>query len=317
MKPGDALKTLNLNVANNAVGKRLDKYLLDNIEDYSRSHLQKLIKKGYILLNGEKTKPSHKIKRGEAISIVIPKPKEMELFPQDIPVEIIFEDQFMAIINKPVGMVVHPSPGHDDGSLVNALLYQLDDLSGINDVLRPGIVHRLDKETSGVMVVAKNDKAHLELARQFHDREVFKEYRAIVHGQIGNKKGSIKLPIGRHPKHYNLMCAQYGEGKKAETNYEVIELFDEFTYVAAFPKTGRTHQIRVHFQSLRHPLLCDKSYGGKIVYGIPINRVALHAHKLHIKHPDTGEAMTFESPIPEDFNDALECIRANDYGEDD
>jgi 23S rRNA pseudouridine1911/1915/1917 synthase len=310
MRPsGEILRTLTLSVPREDVGVRLDKFLLDHIEDFSRTHLQKLIHDGFILINGKTVKPSHKIKPDEQIDIVIPKPRELAAFPQDIPVPVLFEDQWIAIINKPAGMVVHPSPGHDEGSLVNALLYQLDNLSGINDVLRPGIVHRLDKETSGVMVVAKNDKAHLELARQFKDRQVEKEYRAIVHGNFKTLDGVVNLPLGRHPRQRQLIAVCHKDGRPAETFYKVLETFRDFSSVAAFPKTGRTHQIRVHFQSLHHPLLGDLNYGGKIVEEIPIRRVALHAHRLKILHPESGQAMEFFAPLPEDFLAALAALK--------
>lgn len=285
---------------------RIDKVLVDCLKDYSRSQIQSWLKEEAVTINGEITKANRKVAPGDEIVITIPEPVLLDLIPENIPLEIVYEDDDLAVINKPQGMVVHPSAGHPNGTLVNALLYHLENLSTINDVVRPGIVHRIDKDTSGLLMVAKNDKAHESLAKQLKDKTSLRKYVALVHGNISHEKGTINAPIGRSKVNRKKQDVQ-ADGKPAVTHFEVLERFDEFTLVELQLETGRTHQIRVHMQYIGYPLAGDPVYGPRKT--LPGNGQYLHAKLLGFKHPTTGEEMIFEAKIPENFRKTLETLR--------
>jgi len=253
-------------------------------------------------VNSQIKKVSYKIKDGDVIEVEIPKPREYKIHPEKVELSILYEDKDIIVINKPAGMIVHPLPNKSSGTLVNALLGYCDDLQGIGGVMRPGIVHRLDKDTSGVIVVAKNDFAHQSLSKQFKDRVTKKVYIAMASGRIKEKKGTIDLPIARHPQ-IRIKMAVVKDGKPALSNYRVLKYFGDLaTLVLVFPKTGRTHQIRVHFKSIGHPLLGDEVYGhGKKDSVCGVKRQMLHALSLSFFHPRSGELMKFNAPLPEDF----------------
>lgn len=287
---------------------RIDKVLATTLSNHSRSQITQWLKEGYVMVNDEVTRANYKVKSGDRIVINVPAPKELELVAQEIPLEIVYEDEDVAVINKPQGMVVHPSAGHPDQTLVNALLYHLTSLSGINDVVRPGIVHRIDKDTSGLLMVAKNDDAHLSLAKQLKDKTSLRKYVALVHGSIGHDKGRIDAPIGRS-KVDRKMQAVREDGKEAVTHFQVLERFKDFTLVELQLETGRTHQIRVHMQYIGYPLAGDPVYGPKKT--LKTNGQLLHAKLLGFKHPRTEESMIFEAPLPEAFEEILENLRKN------
>ena len=299
-------------------GKRLDQLLAGTELHLSRSQAKKWIEEGMILLNGKPTKPSAHVKAGDQISGTLPGPKPLSLEPEPLPLVIIYEDPSIIVIDKPAGLVVHPAPGNLSGTLVNALIHHCKDLAGINGVLRPGIVHRLDKETSGVMVVAKDDEAYHQLTRQFKNRMIEKVYLAIARGKFSRDEGRIDLAIGRHPTERKRMSTRTRRGRPSLTQWKVIERFDGLTLLEILPKTGRTHQIRVHLSALGHPILCDPLYGRKRTLQDPIlkgcsgrlNRQALHAHRLGFIHPRTGERVEFVSPIPKDIREVLDWLRA-------
>lgn len=313
-------KSFSLRVLEKDQGRRLDQFLSEANPNLSRSQAKRLIEQEFILLNNRPTKPSAHVKAGDIISGNIPKPESLSLKPQPIPLTILYEDSSIIVIDKPAGMVVHPAYGNPSGTLVNALLYHCQDLAGINGVLRPGIVHRLDKDTSGVMVVAKEDEAYHQLAKQFKDRTVEKIYLAIAYGRFGQDEGSIDSAIGRHPSQRKKMSTKTKKGRPAITLWRVIERLDGFTLLEILPRTGRTHQIRVHLSSMGHPLLGDPLYGRKGRPGAihdpvlkeclkKMNRQALHAQRLEFNHPRTGERMCFVSPIPQDMSYVLSLLR--------
>lgn len=283
--------------------KRLDVFLAEVQTDISRSFIQKLIEDNCVAVNGAEGRSKYKLRIGDHIDLKIPDPSPLELAPENIPLVIVHEDESIIVVDKPAGMVVHPAPGHSRGTLVNALLYHCADLAGIGGVERPGIVHRLDKETSGLVVVAKTDPALQSLSQQFQDRIVKKEYLALVKGRMKNKRGIIDSPIGRHKISRKKMSLDPDGGRAAQTEYELTQCFEGFSYLRLFPKTGRTHQIRVHLASIGHPILGDKLYGGakSVPLKKPLSRHALHAHKLELRHPETGKVMHFVSPLPEDM----------------
>lgn len=287
---------------------RIDKVLATTLHNHSRSQITQWLKDGYVKVNNDTTRANYKVKSGDHILITIPEPKELELVAQDIPLEIIYEDEDVAVINKVQGMVVHPSAGHPDQTLVNALLYHLKSLSTINDVIRPGIVHRIDKDTSGLLMVAKNDDAHVSLAKQLKDKTSLRKYIALVHGSISHDKGRIDAPIGRS-KVDRKMQAVREDGKSAVTYFQVLERFKDFTLVELQLETGRTHQIRVHMQYIGYPLAGDPVYGPKKT--LKTNGQLLHAKLLGFKHPSTEESMIFEAPLPEAFEEVLEKLRKN------
>jgi 23S rRNA pseudouridine1911/1915/1917 synthase len=298
-------------------GGRLDVFLRDRYPVASRGALQRLIEQGHIRVNGQMVKPTHTPHAGELVEVCWPEAKATEAQPEEIPLDILFEDSSLLVVNKPPGLVVHPAAGHEEHTLVNALLHHCrDSLSGIGGVARPGIVHRLDKETSGCLVVAKNDETHLALAKQFEERTVEKFYDAIVLGALKNEKGEIRASIARHPSHRKRMAVlESGESRFAHTSYRVLERLVHATHVEAEIHTGRTHQIRVHFQFIGHPVVGDDTYGGKAnkrfteVTGYEAPRVLLHAHKLSFVHPRTGKKVKFTAPLPEDFRAAVKFLR--------
>ncbi len=299
-------------------GKRLDQILAAAGLNLSRSQAKKLIEGGAVLLNGKKTKPSASVKTGDQVSGTLPSPKPLPLEPEALPLTVLYEDASIIVIDKPSGLVVHPAPGNPSGTLVNALIHHCKDLAGINGVLRPGIVHRLDKGTSGVMVVAKDDEAYRELTKQFKNRIIDKVYLAIARGRFSENEGVIDLAIGRHPTERKRMSTHARRGRAALTRWKVSERFDGLTLLEIFPKTGRTHQIRVHLSAMGHPLLGDPLYGKK---GAPhdavlresskrLKRQALHAYRLGFVHPRTGERVEFLSPLPPDIDEALKWLRS-------
>lgn len=290
-------------------GKRLDAWLADSEPELSRARWQALIKSGEVTVNGKATKPNLKLKEDDWVEWKIPEPVPTETLPEDIPLDVIFEDRHIIVVNKPAGLVVHPAAGNESGTLVNALLHHCKDLNGIGGEERPGIVHRLDKDTSGVMVAAKTEKAMAGLARQFKERETEKEYLAVVCGEIQPPTSRIETTIGRHPIHRKKMAANVKRGREAVSNYKVLENFVRASLVRVRIETGRTHQIRVHMAHKRHPIVGDDLYGRAGTEGIRADRQMLHAAKLSITHPDTGKRMAFAAPIPPDMGDLLNRLR--------
>lgn len=285
---------------------RIDKVLTQVFDAYSRSQIQSWLKEGLVSVNKEPVKANYKVKEHDDITIQIPEVKELELVAEDIPLDIIYEDDDVIVINKPQGMVVHPSAGHPDGTLVNALLHHCKDLSAINDVIRPGIVHRIDKDTSGLLMVAKNDQAHLFLSDQLKERKALRKYVALVHGEIPHDKGTIEAPIGRS-KENRQKQAVVADGKPALTHFEVLERFNDFTLIECQLETGRTHQIRVHLNYIGYPIAGDPMYGPrKTLKG---NGQFLHAKTIGFEHPTTHELLTFSSDIPEIFAVELKKLR--------
>lgn len=298
-----------LTVSPEEAGVRIDKYLTEQLPDITRSYLQKLLKNGSVQMNGKSVKVSTKTAAGAVIELTIPEPEEPEILPEDIPLDILYEDSDVILINKPKDMVVHPAAGHYTGTLVNALMYHCKgDLSGINGVLRPGIVHRIDKDTTGVLIVCKNDKAHNALAEQLKEHSITRKYRAIVCGNLKEDEGTVDAPLGRHPQDRKKMAIVRTGGKRAVTHYRVLERFGNYTYIECQLETGRTHQIRVHMASLGHPLLGDEVYG-RVKSPFKLEGQTLHAMVLGFIHPTTGEYMEFEAPLPEYFEKLLEKLR--------
>ena len=293
----------------NENGERLDKFLTDQLPNLSRSHLQKLIKSGNITVNQENVKPNYKLSRGNQVFVEIPDPEELDIIPEDIPLDILYEDQDLLVVNKPKGMVVHPAPGHYSGTLVNAIMFHCKDhLSGINGVLRPGIVHRIDMNTTGSLLICKNDKAHHFLAEQLKEHSITRKYHAIVHGNLKEDEGTICAPIGRHPVDRKKMSTKAQNGRHAVTHYKVLERFGDFTYIECRLETGRTHQIRVHMSSIGHPILGDDVYGpAKCPF--KLEGQTLHAKILGIIHPTTLEYMEFDAPLPTYFENLLIKLR--------
>ncbi|EMF0161036.1 RluA family pseudouridine synthase [Enterococcus hirae] len=285
---------------------RIDKVLTGLFNDYSRSQIQLWLKDGAVSVNGQVVKANYKVKKNDEIVIAVPEPETLSIEEEDIPLEIVYEDEAVAVVNKPQGMVVHPSAGHPNGTMVNALMYHVKDLSSINGVIRPGIVHRIDKDTSGLLMVAKNDLAHESLAKQLKDKTSLRKYVALVHGVIPHEKGTINAPIGRS-KVNRKMQAVREDGKPAVTHFNVLERFNDFTLVELTLETGRTHQIRVHMKYIGYPLAGDPVYGpSKTLKG---NGQFLHAKLLGFTHPITGQKMVFEAPLPTIFEKTLEKLR--------
>jgi 23S rRNA pseudouridine1911/1915/1917 synthase len=299
-------------------GGRLDAFLRQEFPAASRAALKRLIEEGNVQVNGRNVKPTHTPCAGERVEIHWPDARPAEAQPEDIPLNILFEDKDLLVLNKSAGLVVHPASGNEEHTLVNALLHHCrDSLSGIGGVARPGIVHRLDKETSGCLVVAKNDETHLALSKQFAERRVEKIYNAIACGELARDSGEIRAAIARHAKHRNRMSVRDDDsGRAAHTSYRVLEKLNAATFVEARIHTGRTHQIRVHFQFLGHPLVGDFTYGAKQnkklaeLTGYEATRVMLHSRELSFIHPRTKKEMSFESLLPSDFRGALKCLRA-------
>jgi len=288
-------------------GERIDAFVADEMESLSRTMVKNLIDAGKVLVDGGRKKPSYQVREGEEITIELDEPHSISLEPQDIPVEILYQDSSLAVINKPKGLVVHPAHGNWDHTLVNALLFHIKDLSGINGELRPGIVHRLDKDTSGVMMVAKNDAAHRHLAEQIKEHSINREYTALVHGNIKEESGIIEAPIGRSHSDRKKM-AVVADGRPAVSNYRVLERFGDYTLVRVKLMTGRTHQIRVHFSYIRHPVVGDPVYGPDKKH-LGLDSQALHASLLGFIHPAHGEYMEFTSPLPDYFERVLTKLR--------
>jgi 23S rRNA pseudouridine1911/1915/1917 synthase len=291
-------------------GERMDIVLSRLLEDTSRSGVQKLIEKGGVLVNGAPVLlKKHKLAEGDLVEISIEEPASLEASPEDIPLDIVYEDDDLLVVNKPKGMVVHPAAGNLTGTLVNGVLHHCRGrLSSINGVIRPGIVHRIDKDTSGLLVIAKNDKAHQSLAKQFAAHTITRAYRAIVHNNFAEDEGVVDAPIGRDPKNRLRMAVVQKNGKEARTHYRVLERFGQFTYIEAVLETGRTHQIRVHMAHINHPLLGDPLYGPKKP-AVKAEGQMLHAKTLGFYHPSSGEYMEFDSPLPEDFERMLARLR--------
>lgn len=290
------------------VNERLDHFLVRKLVDMSRSHLQKMVAEGHILVNHKPSKANYKLRVADVVEVIIPPAKEIEILAEDIGLDILYEDRHLVVINKARGMVVHPAAGNYSGTLVNALLAHCTDLSGINGEIRPGIVHRLDKDTSGVMVAAKDDVAHISLAEQIKNKTAHRHYIAIVHGNIKEDEGVITGAIGRHPTDRKKMAIVFERGKPATTKFKVLERFGAFTLVECTLMTGRTHQIRVHMTYIGHPLVGDPKYG---VQKSPfkIQGQALHSLNLSFIHPMTKEEMIFVAPLPNDMEKILRSIR--------
>jgi 23S rRNA pseudouridine1911/1915/1917 synthase len=289
-------------------GDRIDKVISTLDEEWSRTQVQQWIKDGNVLVNGQKIKTNYKCSLNDEIEISIPDPELLDVIPEEMNLEIYFEDKDVLVVNKPSGMVVHPAPGHLTGTLVNGLMAHCKDLSGINGVLRPGIVHRIDKDTSGLLMVAKNDMAHEKLVNQLVEKTVTRKYKAIVHGVIPHDFGTIDAPLGRDTRDRQSMTV-VDNGKHAVTHFQVIERFKDFTFVECQLETGRTHQIRVHMKYIGYPLAGDPKYGPKKT--LDINGQALHAGVLGFNHPRTNEYIEFESPLPVEFEEVLEQLRNN------
>ncbi len=294
-----------IQVTEEMAGDRIDKFLSEQCEEFTRSFLQKLLKSGEVWVNGKQVKASFKVSEGDFISFEAPEAVESMILPENIPLDILYEDHDVILVNKPKRMVVHPAAGHYTGTLVNGLLYHCrEDLSGINGVLRPGIVHRIDMDTTGVLIVCKNDMAHHSIAAQLKEHTITRRYEAIVHGVIKEDEGVVDAPVGRHPRDRKKMCVNYQNGKTAVTHYRVLKRFQGFTHIECRLETGRTHQIRVHMAHLGHPLLGDAVYGpAKCPYAL--EGQTLHAGILGFIHPRTGEYLEFRAPRPEYFERLL------------
>jgi len=285
-------------------GERLDLLLVREADGLTRSQIQRLIQDGRVLVNDMPCRPAQQMRAGDRVSLVVPPPRPVAIEPEDIPLSVVYQDAHLLVIDKPAGLTVHPAPGHPSGTLVNALLAVIPDLKGIGGELRPGIVHRLDKETSGLMVVAKTHQTHLELSRQIKERQVEKGYLALVSGVVTPSEGVIDAPIGRNPRHRKKMAVVAG-GRAARTRYKVLRSSDRYSFVEVMLETGRTHQIRVHFASLGRPLVGDRVYGNRSPL---IKRQFLHAHLLGFTHPETGEWRQFTSPLPADLRAVLDMV---------
>lgn len=288
--------------------ERLDAFLANEINEVSRTYIKKIIKDDLVLVNGSVQKPRYLVQEGDYITVNMPSPVKLEVLAEDIPLNIIYEDEDIVIINKEQGMVVHPAPGNYTGTLVNALLFQIKNLSSINGVIRPGIIHRLDKDTSGIIMVAKNDESHRFLSEQLKDRNVKREYIAIVHGVLNNAVGIINAPIGRDPRDRKKMTVINTNSKQAITHYSVIEEFTKYSLIRAQLETGRTHQIRVHLAYINHPVVGDMVYS-RNPNNFNINKQLLHAKKLGFIHPRTKEYMEFETAIPQNFIEVLKILK--------
>lgn len=290
--------------------ERIDKYLALQLPEQSRSYLQKLVKEEAVTVNGKKVKSNYKVQPGDIVCLIFPEDVELDITAEDIPLSILYEDDHLLVVDKPKGMVVHPSAGHYSGTLVNALMFHCKDhLSGINGVLRPGIVHRIDMDTTGALVVCKTDIAHQSLADQLKVHSITRKYRAIVHGNIKEDEGTVTGDIGRHPTDRKRMAMNVRNGKPAVTHYRVLERFGQYTYIECQLETGRTHQIRVHMSSKGHPLLGDEIYGPKKCPFSALQGQTLHAMVLGFIHPQTQEYMEFTAPLPLYFQKLLEKLR--------
>jgi len=311
-------------------GKRIDAYLSARYPDFSRSVIQKVIDAEAVLINGQRTKASYRVRDGDFIRVWLPDLGDGSFQAEDIPIGIVYEDDLFTVVNKPAGLITHPGRGNWSGTLVNALQFHFDNLSSVGGDNRPGIVHRLDRDTSGLLIVAKDDKAHRELSGQFEARTIRKEYLALVYGTPSRDSDYIEKPLGVHPTVREKVAIRSVEdgGKEAVTFYEVLERFDGYALVRCLPKTGRTHQIRVHLAHIGHPILADKAYAGRgsLTLGdlagqdhpeasqVLLGRQALHAHALHFRHPLTRQAIDFQAPLPDDMMATLDALRAHRSG---
>ncbi len=291
-------------------GERIDKFLSTLLKDSSRNSIQKLIEDGKVLANGNEVNKKYKVKTDDEITVLPGELKPLDAEPENIPLDIVFEDDDLLVVNKPRGMVVHPAPGNYSGTLVNALLYHCkDSLSGINGILRPGIVHRIDKDTSGLLIVAKNDKAHIGLAQQIKEHSFTREYNAVIVGHLKENEGTVNAPIGRNPKDRKKMCVTMQNSKNAVTHYSVIEDFDGYSHISLKLETGRTHQIRVHMAHLGHPVAGDMVYGNDKKSAF-LNGQCLHAIKIGFVHPITNEYLEFTSDLPDYFKDFIKRLKS-------
>lgn len=289
---------------------RLDAFLSAQLDGLSRSHIQKILKGGGVLVNGRPEKSSYRVAPGDQVELEVPEPEEPEILAEEMDLDILYEDRDIILINKPKGMVVHPAAGHYSGTLVNGLMAHCrEDLSGINGVLRPGIVHRIDMDTTGVLIACKNDFAHTSIAQQLKVHSITRKYYAIVHGVIREEEGTVNAPIGRHPTDRKKMSINTKNGREAVTHYRVLQRFEKFTYVECQLETGRTHQIRVHMASIHHPLLGDTVYGPAKCPVSGLQGQTLHAGVLGFIHPRTEEYMEFSAPLPEYFQELLKKLK--------
>ena len=296
-------------IISNKKGVRLDAFLAESLPDLSRSFITKLIEDGLVTKNGKALKKSYKTEEGDVFEVDIPAPEPLKVEAEDIPLDVVYEDDDLIVINKPKGMVVHPAPGHSGGTLVNALMAHCgDSLSGINGVIRPGIVHRIDKDTSGLLIAAKNDAAHAYLAEQLKDHSLSRTYECVVIGNIKEERGTVDAPIGRHPTDRKKQCVTEKNSRSAVTHWEVIARYPGYTHIRCRLETGRTHQIRVHMAYIGHPILGDTVYGAKKPVAW-LEGQCLHAKKLRFRHPKTGEEMELECPLPDYFEETLRRIK--------
>ncbi|WP_026689975.1 RluA family pseudouridine synthase [Alteribacter aurantiacus] len=303
------MNEFNVTITEEQKGKRIDKVLADQFDQFSRSQLQQFIADGHIEVNGDTVKSNYKVQDQDHISIKEPEPEEIDIVAEDLNLDIVYEDQDVLVVNKPRGMVVHPAPGHTSGTLVNGLMHHCKDLSGINGIIRPGIVHRIDKDTSGLLMVAKNDQAHESLVDQLKAKTTKRVYDAIVHGVIGHDTGTIDAPIGRDTDDRQAMTVTEKNSRDAVTHFQVIERFKNHTHVSCELETGRTHQIRVHMKYIGFPIMADPKYGPRKKSTYPIEGQALHARVLGFVHPRTGEEMRFEAPMPGDMEEVLSQLK--------
>jgi 23S rRNA pseudouridine1911/1915/1917 synthase len=289
-------------------GERIDKFVTESLEaDTSRSQVQLWIRDGHVTVDGAAVKPNYKLAGGDRVVLVVPEPADADIRPEPIPLDVVYEDGDVIMINKPRGLVVHPAPGHTSGTLVNALLHHCRDLSGINGVLRPGIVHRIDKDTSGLLMAAKNDQAHIGLAAQLKEHTVQRKYIALVHGVVAHDHGTVDAPIGRDTYDRKMYTVTDKNSKEAVTHFLVLERFADYTLLELKLETGRTHQIRVHMKFIGHPLVGDPMYGRS--KGLTMDGQALHAAVLGFEHPRSGEHLLFEAPLPADMEHLLHVLR--------
>ncbi len=310
-------ETLDFSATPGDAGVRLDQFLTGRL-GWSRARLQKILKAGLVRVNEQVRDPAYRVRAGDAIALTVPEPMPSHLAPEPLPLTIVFEDRDLLVVHKPPGLVVHPAPGHRTGTLLNALLHHCPELTEIGEVSRPGLVHRLDKDTSGLLVVAKTELAHHSLVQQFQTHEIGKNYLALVWGRLPAREGIIDRPVGRHPSQRRKMSVNARRGKTALTIWRVLQEFPGLTLVELSPRTGRTHQLRVHLASLGHPVLGDPTYGGGVsrLAGQPrlkglkplVRRHLLHAWKLTVTHPRTGERLTWEAPLPDDFQAVVDKL---------
>lgn len=306
---GNEEEVLQWNVAAEDNKQRLDKYVTESIEDdVSRSQIQLWIEQGNVTVNGRTVKANYKLSAGERVEVRVPQPESVDIAAEDIPLEIVYEDADVIVVNKPRGMVVHPAVGHSSGTLVNALMFHCKDLSGINGELRPGIVHRIDKDTSGLLMAAKNDKAHTSLSSQLKDHSVSRIYNALVRGNIAHTHGTVEANLARDPHDRKMYTVVQAGGKHAITHFNVIERFGDYTLLELKLETGRTHQIRAHMKFIGHPLVGDPMYGR--TGGLKMQGQALHAASLGFTHPTSGERLEFSAPVPADMEELLTYLRS-------